>query len=157
VWFTFPYRGQHMVRQFDFNKDAKDSAYFRQWNKCAHCGVSLVDYVDHAHHVVPNQSGNLANSKHACLTEIDNCVMLCETCHIRVHQDGRFRTGATALPDYFLYSHGPDRATHEKRVKQLNTLPGQFFLAPCNPSRFREDQHQLPQPYDLDHHSPGRA
>jgi hypothetical protein len=54
-------------------------------------------------------------------------VMLCETCHTRVHQDGRFRTGATALPDYFPYSHGRYRATHEKWAKQLNTMARTVF------------------------------
>jgi 5-methylcytosine-specific restriction endonuclease McrA len=124
-----PFRRQQVARPFDFDKDTKNNAFFRQLNRCAHCGVSLIDQSDHAHHVVPNQSGNPANPKHAWLKGVDNCVMLCETFHTRVHQDGRFRTGATALREYFPHSHGPDRLAHNNWVKEISAAA--LTIYPC--------------------------
>ncbi|MFH1119823.1 MAG: hypothetical protein V1775_08360 [Bacteroidota bacterium] len=41
-------------------------------------------------------------------------MMLCEACHYRVHQDGKFRTGAVAPPGYFPFSHGNNRKAHQE-------------------------------------------
>src|SRR5262245_7104676 len=86
--------GSVMDRPFDFSRTIKRDASLRQNNKCAHCGDELTDLLDHAHHVVPNQTGNPAARQDNWLRSLENCVVLCDTCHTRVHQDGRFRTGA---------------------------------------------------------------
>jgi hypothetical protein len=101
-----------MARPFDFPEFTKQQAFFRQWNLCAHCGGSLVDAYDHAHHVVPNQLGREGNPADAWMREPDNCVILCDACHNRVHQDGRFQAGAVASPDDFPYSHGHKTLEH---------------------------------------------
>jgi hypothetical protein len=115
-----------MVRPFDFSKEAKDQAFVRQWNRCAHCGQSLVDVLDHAHHVVPNQIGKAGDPRDSWMRSQDNCVVLCEDCHVRVHEDGRFRAGAVASPDYFPYSHGKQKAAHDQWAEELR----QRFWAP---------------------------
>jgi hypothetical protein len=102
-----------MGRPFDFSPGTKSKAFFRQWNLCAHCGESLEDMYDHAHHVVPNQVGRAGAADDAWIKEVDNCVILCEDCHTRVHEDGRFQAGAVAPPDYYPYSHGHQAASHQ--------------------------------------------
>jgi 5-methylcytosine-specific restriction endonuclease McrA len=109
-------------RPFEFTPATKDQAFQRQWNRCAHCESSLIKQVDHAHHVVPNQAGNPRDPGHAWLRSALNCVLLCEHCHERVHENGRYRNGAVALPEEFKFSHGKDKAAHAQWVEELNRL-----------------------------------
>ncbi len=112
-----------MARPFDFNPRVKRDARFRQYGLCAQCGQSMDDDYEHAHHVVPNQSGDAANPTHLWLKGSDNCVILCETCHYAVHDSGRYQTGAVAPPAYYKYSHGRYlgyQADHKKWVEGLN-------------------------------------
>lgn len=102
-----------MARPFDFSDNTRQKAFFRQWNQCAHCGRSLIDTYDHAHHVVPNQLGRPGNPDDSWMRGDDNCVLLCDTCHNRIHENGRFRSGAVASPDDFPYSHGRQKAEHQ--------------------------------------------
>ena len=95
-----------MARPFRFDPITKQRAFFRQWNLCAHCTQSLINAYDHAHHVVPNQVGRPGNRADAWIRELDNCVVLCDDSHGRVHENGRYRFGAVASPDDFPYSHG---------------------------------------------------
>jgi 5-methylcytosine-specific restriction endonuclease McrA len=99
-----------MARPFDFDQRTRREAFLRHWNRCAHCGRSLSDLFDHSHHVIPNQTGSLSNPADAFLRSVDNCVILCDTCHERVHEDGRYRTGAVAPAEYYPYSHGTQTA-----------------------------------------------
>src|SRR5262245_37936725 len=96
-----------MARPFDFSDDVRNQAFFRQFNCSAHYGETLLYLSDHAHHVVPNQLGQAGDTTHHWIREIDNCVILCEPCHERVHENGKYRFGAVASPDDFPYSHGP--------------------------------------------------
>lgn len=68
--------------------------------------------IDHAHHVVPNQLGRPESEADAWIRGSDNCVVLCEPCHHRVHENGRFRFGAVASPDSYPYSHGRKKKEH---------------------------------------------
>ena len=101
-----------MTRQFAFTKHVRSTAFARQNARCAHCGESLEDLEDHAHHVIPNQSGDPGRAQDALLKSTDNCVVLCATCHYAVHQSGRYRTGAVAPPSYYRYSHGDHNGRH---------------------------------------------
>lgn len=113
-----------MARPFDFTDTTKDQAFFRQWNRCAHCGRNLINVYDHAHHVVPNQVGQAGKAEDQWIREPDNCVILCEECHGRVHENGHFRFGAVASPDDFPYTHGRDRAAH---VAWATRMRGRFW------------------------------
>ncbi len=108
-----------MTRPFHFRTPAQSQARVRQAGLCAGCGERLDDVEEHAHHVIPNQSGNPRDPTHAWLASAENCVVVCHTCHERVHQDGRYRAGAVAPPDYFRHSHGKNLAAHHAWVKQL--------------------------------------
>lgn len=101
-------------RQFEFDTKVKDGAFFRQQQRCAHCGHSLLNVLDRAHHVIPNQSGRVNNPADDFLRTEDNCVYLCEECHKAAHEHGRFRNGAVALPDFYKHSHGHDLKKHKE-------------------------------------------
>ncbi|MGH0035717.1 MAG: HNH endonuclease [Myxococcota bacterium] len=81
-----------------FPRKVIDEASFRQWGNCGYCGDSLRDVYDNAHHIVPVHQGGPDT--------VDNCVVLCEPCHHRVHQDGRFGSGVVASRDDFAYFNG---------------------------------------------------
>ena len=109
-----------MARPFDFDRATKNPAFFRQWNLCACCGVSLLDLHDHAHHVIPNQIGDTSDPADAFLRSADNCVILCDTCHKRVHANGHYRTGVVAPATYYPHSHGKMVAQRQPWVKRIN-------------------------------------
>lgn len=111
-----------MGRPFDFSWKVQQTARLRQEGICACCGDDLSDLVEHAHHVIPNQSGVSAKPEHLWLKSTDNCVVLCDQCHWRVHQDGRYQKGAVAPPAYFPHSHGENRAGHQGWAVQLRQL-----------------------------------
>ena len=110
-----------MPRPFDFaDPRIKQEARFRQANRCACCGESLNDFFhEFAHHVIANQSGDPRNPAHAWIRQLVNCVLVCEDCHSRVHENGKTRNGAMAPPGYFKYSHGSHGAAHRAWVQDL--------------------------------------
>ena len=110
-----------MARPYDFKDSVKTKARGRQKGMCALCGEDLDYMEEHAHHVVPNQSGNPANTKHDWLRSVDNCVIVCDMCHNRVHEDGKFQNGAVAPPSYYQHSHGKFKASHRKWVAMLDS------------------------------------
>jgi len=114
-----------MKRLFNFNKNVKRQARLRQCvngqARCAACSDNLDDIYEHAHHVIPNQSGNALFKSHYWLKMPENCVILCEICHDRVHENGKYRNGAVAPPNYFESSHGNNIAAHRQWVKELNS------------------------------------
>lgn len=111
-----------MKRPFEFNFATLSQARFRQYGLCACCGEDLAELIEHGHHVIPNQSGTPGKAQHAWLATGDNCVVLCESCHARVHQDGRYRHGAVAPPSYYPHSHGRNQALHKHWAMELQRL-----------------------------------
>jgi hypothetical protein len=111
-----------LIRAFDFKSSAPGAARWRQYGLCAHCGESLDDVMDHAHHVIPNQIGRINDPADAFLRDVDNCVILCEDCHWAAHSYGQYRLGAVAIPGWFRYSHGKaGRAQHATWARMLDS------------------------------------
>jgi 5-methylcytosine-specific restriction endonuclease McrA len=115
---------------FSFANEVKEQARLRQQERCAHCGHSLNDVEEHARHVIPNQSGDPNHPNHAWLATTINCVVLCYACHDRVHENGKYKSGAGAPPDYYEYSHASDRGAHGMWVRRLDMLAGQIWAKP---------------------------
>ena len=95
-----------MGRTFAFSQPTARAARQRQAGRCAQCGCSLASAVEHAHHVIPNQSGEAGEAADHLLRSPENCVVLCDACHTAAHGHGKFRNGAVAPPEWFTYSHG---------------------------------------------------
>jgi DNA-directed RNA polymerase subunit RPC12/RpoP len=117
-----------MARPFDFSDKVKWEAMLRQKYRCGHCGGDLRKILDNAHHVVPNQAGGASNPAHQWLKSTINCIYLCDDCHVEVHEDGKFRTGAVWAADHYRYSHGGDHGAHRKWVKELDKLARTVWL-----------------------------
>jgi hypothetical protein len=102
-----------MSRTFEFSTPMKAQARLRQWGLCAKCGHSMNNSLEHAHHVVPDQIGRSGDPADVFLRSVDNCIVLCDGCHIAAHAHGDFRFGAVAPSDWFPYSHGKqEQAQH---------------------------------------------
>jgi 5-methylcytosine-specific restriction endonuclease McrA len=111
-----------MGRPFDFHRPTQQSARLRQGGRCAHCGERLDDLWEHAHHVIPNQVGRVANPADDFLRSEDNCVVLCEPCHEAAHAFGQYQHGAVALAEWFPYSHNRRSSkAHEKWASSVDT------------------------------------
>jgi 5-methylcytosine-specific restriction endonuclease McrA len=108
-----------MARRFEFNINTKTLARLRQNGLCACCGEDLTDLEEHAHHVIPNQSVAATTRDFQWLSEVENCVVLCEPCHGRVHENSNFRYGAVAPPSYYPFVHGGNKQLFQAWAMQL--------------------------------------
>ena len=101
-----------MARHFEFTDKVRNDAFFRQNARCAVCRYSLKDQEEFGHHVIPDQSGDPEDKQDAFLRSVDNCVMLCHTCHYVVHDSGHYRVGSVPPPDYYAHTH-PRKAAQQ--------------------------------------------
>ncbi len=86
-----------MIRANEFLPSTQQFALVRQKNKCACCGTRITALgnrgrADHrfgegaqAHHIRHVKFGGLAI--------VDNCAILCHSCHYSAHEGGNFRFG----------------------------------------------------------------
>lgn len=86
-----------MRRTQQFSKAAQKLALTRQKFQCASCGTPITDLsekgreqhlfgeIAQAHHII-HIKFNGTNS-------VDNCVILCQSCHYSVHEGGNYRYG----------------------------------------------------------------
>lgn len=134
-----------MSRAFDFVPETRTQAFRRQHGACACCARKLqADHLTrelevHAHHVTPNQAGRTGNPRDRWLAEPDNCVMLCDDCHHRVHENGHYRDGAVAPASTFPHSHGKDQAAHARWARQ-HDLRTEAHYAELRQERERQQQ-----------------
>ncbi len=127
-----------MAPRINFKEDAKAATFRRQRGLCAVCGRSLNELLRttdmqamHAHHVLPAALGGDGS--------VDNCVYLCggdksedpdigsshpDGCHYRVHAEGDYRSGVTAPPSYYTFSHAGDISAHAAWVRRMNKILG---------------------------------
>ena len=108
-----------MSSPFLFDERTKSVARLRQNGRCAACARDLSDLLEHAHHVVPKQTGSPSTSGDHWLRSVENCVILCEQCHTAYHGHGRFRN-VTAEPAVFKFSHGKNVGAHQQWLFQAN-------------------------------------
>ncbi len=83
------------MSRLEFSNSTKKEALKRQKNKCAACGEKISMFgkqgqeehrfgeIAHAHHMLHCQSGG-DNS-------LENCVILCQSCHYTAHNGGDYR------------------------------------------------------------------
>lgn len=86
-----------MSRPNEFSLTTQRIALARQGFRCASCGTSIVDLGDstraeheyregaRAHHVRHVKFGGLGS--------VENCVILCQSCHYSAHEGGNYRFG----------------------------------------------------------------
>jgi hypothetical protein len=99
-------------RPQEFTRETQRLALLRQQHRCASCGTPIADIGEagrarhkflegaHAHHVKPVKFGGT--------NHVNNCVVICQSCHYSVHEGGNYRFGTVVgTPDDFPLYHGP--------------------------------------------------
>ncbi|MCA1811266.1 MAG: HNH endonuclease [Halobacteriales archaeon] len=83
------------MRPNEFSRKTQQLALARQGNRCASCGTGITQLGNagraehqfgeavHAHHIQHVKLGG-SNS-------LDNCVILCQSCHYSAHEGGNYR------------------------------------------------------------------
>ncbi len=82
-----------------FSDDIQAQALERQNMKCAECGLKFGrDDVYVAHHIQRDADGGS--------NDLDNCAMLCQTCHDFVHDNAKYREPIQLDRDGYKYLNG---------------------------------------------------
>jgi len=100
-----------MIRRRRFSKKTQEVALIRQNHRCGSCGVKITKLgragapqhkfgeVAHAHHIV--------HAKYGGRGTVENCVILCSSCHYSAHEGGDYRFGSVqGTPKDFPYFEG---------------------------------------------------
>jgi len=100
-----------MKREHEFSIATKQLALVRQKFRCASCGERIVGLdiesrqqhkfgeSAHAHHILHIKFGG-TNS-------VENCAILCSSCHYSAHEGGNYRRGTVvACPEDFPHLNG---------------------------------------------------
>ena len=98
-------------RQQEFSRKTQELALLRQQNRCASCGTPILQIRDagRAQHKF-GESAQAHHIKHVKLggtNHLDNCAVLCWSCHYSVHEGGNYRYGLiVGTPTDFPYYCG---------------------------------------------------
>ena len=86
-----------MSRANEFLLSTKQLALTRQKNKCASCGTPIVALgnAGRTEHRFGEgaQAHHIRHVKFDGSASVDNCVILCQSCHYSAHEGGNFRFG----------------------------------------------------------------
>lgn len=97
-----------MTRPNGFSRRTQESALARQKGRCASCGtpISALGNAGRADHAYGEgaQAHHMMHVKRGGLGTVDNCVILCTSCHYGAHEGGSYRTG-TVVSDASDYPH----------------------------------------------------
>jgi 5-methylcytosine-specific restriction endonuclease McrA len=96
------------TRPQEFTRRTQELALARQQHLCASCGTTISALGEagrrrhkfleavHAHHVKHVKFGGTNN--------VENCVVICQSCHYSVHEGGNYRFGTVSgTPEDFPY------------------------------------------------------
>jgi 5-methylcytosine-specific restriction endonuclease McrA len=87
-----------MNRPNEFSWLTQQRALARQKNRCASCGTHIFRLGDAG--AAEHEFGEGARAHHKIhikfggTDSVDNCVILCQSCHYSVHEGGNFRFGS---------------------------------------------------------------
>ena len=86
-----------MYRPNEFCVHTKEAALARQGNLCASCGthIAALGNAGRSQHAYGEgaRAHHVRHIKHGGSDTVDNCVILCESCHYCVHEGGNYRFG----------------------------------------------------------------
>jgi len=99
------------ARSSDFSRQTQEAALRRQANLCASCGTTIVAIGragrDHHRFFEGAQAHHVRHVKFGGTNDVDNCVVICDSCHYSVHEGGNYRFGTVnGTPPDFPYYHG---------------------------------------------------
>ncbi len=86
-----------MKRANEFSLETRQRALIRQMNRCGSCGtrISALGGAGQAEHKYGEsaQAHHIRHIKLCGSSVLDNCVILCWSCHYCVHEGGNYRGG----------------------------------------------------------------
>jgi len=86
-----------MHHREEFLRTTQQFALARQKNRCACCGTVIRSLGDEgrAYHQYGEgaRAHHIKHAKFAGGNDVDNCVVICESCHYSVHEGGNYRHG----------------------------------------------------------------
>lgn len=94
----------HKRSSFYFSQETERRVAYRQDNKCACCGQNIIKLLQQegidwqAHHIIPVQTARLQVELDKWFKSEDNCVILCEECHIDEAHNRNYN-GLVSVPD----------------------------------------------------------
>lgn len=108
---------------FRFPRSVEKQAIIRQGSCCAICNTGGNIKSLTGHHVIPVRHGcpSKNDPNYAFLNTVENCVMICKSCHISKAHGGHWAYGVLAGPEGFPNSHGSNTAAHKKWVSVLKS------------------------------------
>jgi 5-methylcytosine-specific restriction endonuclease McrA len=87
-----------MNRLGEFSLGTQQQALLRQKNRCASCGTSIFGLGNsgQGRHKFGEgaQAHHVRHIKFAGTADVDNCVILCQSCHYSAHEGGNYRFGS---------------------------------------------------------------
>lgn len=94
-------KGGGMTRPNEFSRATQWQALSRQKNRCASCGVRISALGDEGREEHPYGEGAQAHHarhiKSMGSDSVDNCVILCQSCHYSAHEGGNCRFGTAMV------------------------------------------------------------
>ena len=98
-------------RQQEFSRQTQELAWLRQGKLCASCGTPIhaLGVSGQSQHRFGEtvQAHHIRHAKRGGTNHIDNCVVLCQSCHYSVHEGGNYRFGwVEGTPDDFPHYQG---------------------------------------------------
>jgi 5-methylcytosine-specific restriction endonuclease McrA len=104
--------GELMVKsQQEFTRRTQEQALLRQKHLCASCGTPIAEIGEagRASHRFGEsaQAHHIKHAKFGGTNHLDNCVVICWSCHYSVHEGGNYRFGTVVgTVDDFPHYHG---------------------------------------------------
>jgi len=85
-------------RPNEFPRSTQQRALVRQKHRCASCGEGIADLGEagrEQHRFGESaQAHHMRHVKHGGTNAVENCVILCWSCHYSVHEGGNYRHGS---------------------------------------------------------------
>jgi 5-methylcytosine-specific restriction endonuclease McrA len=86
-----------MSRPNEFSPMTQQLALTRQMNQCASCGTHIFHLgnagSEQHRYCEGAQAHHIRHVKFGGSDSVDNCVILCQSCHYSVHEGGNYRFG----------------------------------------------------------------
>jgi 5-methylcytosine-specific restriction endonuclease McrA len=100
-------------RPQDFKRKTQEAALLRQGNLCASCGtpITAIGEGGRAAHKFGEgaQAHHVRHAKLGGTNHVDNCVVICWSCHYSAHEGGNYRFGTViGTQDDFPFYDGSD-------------------------------------------------
>jgi 5-methylcytosine-specific restriction endonuclease McrA len=100
-----------LSRPFEFSKATQLLALARQKNRCAVCGtrITTLGEAGRAQHAYGEgaRAHHIRHVKFGGTAILENCVILCQSCHYTMHEGGNYRFGTVVFsPADFPHYHG---------------------------------------------------